>query len=75
MNKKKKKTTTKNTQIKRNNKSRDLKSLDLYEKIAVWVVIAFGILTIMLRALNNHVVGYDHYIGIPIEWARSLFDN
>ena len=37
----KKKTTTKNTQIKRNNKSRDIKPLDLYEKIAVWVVIAF----------------------------------
>lgn len=48
--------------------------MSLYEKIAIWVIIAFGILTIILRALDNHVVGYDNFIGTPSEWIRSLFD-
>ena len=32
------------------------------------------ILMILLQALDNHVVGYDHFIGIPTEWVRSLYD-
>ena len=71
---KKKKMTTKNTHVKRENKSSGLKPMSLYEKIAIWVIIAVGILTIILRALDNHVVGYDNFIGIPSEWIRSLFD-
>ena len=71
---KKKKLTTKNTHVKRENKSSGLKPMGLYEKIAIWVIIAFGILTIILRVLDNHVVGYDNFIGIPSEWIRSLFD-
>ena len=37
-----------------------------------WIAIA--ILVILLIALNNHIVGYDNFIGIPSEWVRSLFD-
>ena len=72
---KNKKWTTKNTHIKRFYKSSDIKPMSLYEKIVIWLAIACGIALIILIALNNHIVGYDHYIGIPIEWARSLFDN
>lgn len=68
---KKKKLITKNTHVKRKSKSSGLKPMSLYEKIAIWVIIAFGILTIILRALDNHIIGYDNFIGIPSEWVRS----
>lgn len=73
---KKKKWTTKNTHVKRKNKSSRLNPdpMSLYEKIVLWIVIAYGILTIILRALDNNVVGYDNFIGIPNEWRNSLFD-
>lgn len=69
-----KKMDNKEYSCKRENKSSGLKPMSLYEKIAIWVIIAFGILTIILRALDNHVVGYDNFIGTPSEWIRSLFD-
>ena len=43
-----------------------------YDKLGTWIAIA--ILVILLIALNNHIVGYDNFIGIPSEWVRSLFD-
>lgn len=38
----------------------------------VWITIIAAILFIILVAFNNHIVGYDHFIGIPREWIHSL---
>mgnify|MGYP006990061034 FL=1 len=43
-------------------------------KVASWIFLALAILIITIIALNNHVVGYDNFIGRPLEWSRSLFD-
>ena len=72
---KKKKWITKNTHIKRMNENEYIKPEKWYDTLGTWIIIAAVIVFIILVALNNHVVGYDYYIGIPIEWARSLFDN
>lgn len=71
----KKKWTTKNTHFKRMKKREDVEKTDIYLKIATILVIAAAILSILVIASNNHVVGYDHFIGIPHEWVRSLFDR
>ncbi len=31
-------------------------------------------LLIILIASNNHIVGYDNYIGISEVWVQSLFE-
>ncbi|GFZ39195.1 hypothetical protein [Bacteroides nordii] len=71
---KNKKCTTKNTHIKRFNKSREIEPEKWYDKLATWVVIVCAIALIILIALNNHIVGYDNFIGIPMEWVRSLLE-
>ena len=71
---KNKKCTTKNTHIKRFNKSREIEPEKWYDKLATWVVIACAIALIILIALNNHIVGYDNLVGIPMEWVRSLLE-
>lgn len=71
---KKKKWTTKNTHLRKFNRVTDIEPVNLYVRIAAWVVIAFGLLVILSIALNNHVVGYDNFIGIPTEWIHSLYD-
>lgn len=71
---KKKKMITKNTHVRKFNRRTDAEPISLCVRIAAWVVIAFGILVILSIALNNHVVGYDNFIGIPSEWVKSLFD-
>lgn len=75
MNRKKTKWTTKNTHIKKNNKvEKDVTPINLSLKISVWIVIFAAIISILLIASNNHIVGYDNFIGIPREWVHSLFD-
>lgn len=75
MNRKKKRWTTKNTHIKKKEKvEKDVKPINMSLKIAVWIVILAAFLSILLIASNNHIVGYDHFIGIPREWVHSLFD-
>ena len=69
---KKKKWTTKNTHIKKNANQDYVEPEKWYDKLGTWIAIA--ILVILLIALNNHIVGYDNFIGIPSEWVRSLFD-
>ena len=64
---KNKKCTTKNTHIKRFNKSREIEPEKWYEKLATWVVIVCAIALIILIALNKHIVGYDNCIGSPME--------
>lgn len=66
--------TTKNTHVRKINRRTDAEPISLCIRIAAWVVIAFGILVILSIALNNHIVGYDNFIGIPSEWVKSLFD-
>lgn len=71
---KKKKWTTKNTHIKKNAKNDYTEPETWYDRLGTWIVIAIAILVILLIALNNHIVGYDNFIGIPREWVHSLFD-
>lgn len=79
MNKKKKKKhwTTKNRHIKR------LKKKDYVEQpinrfykicldVGTWMIIIAGLLFIILKALDNRVVGYDHFPSIPLEWIKFL---
>ena len=75
MNRKKKKWTTKNTHIRKNNMSqKDVTPINISLKISAWIVILAAIISILLIAYNNHIVGYDNFIGIPKEWMHSLFD-
>lgn len=69
---KNKKWTTKNTHIRKFNRRTDIEPERWYDKLATWIVIAVAIALIILIALNNHIVGYDHFIGTPMEWIRSL---
>ena len=71
---KNKKWTTKNTHIKRFNKSSEIEPMKWYDKMTAWIIIACAIALIMLITLNNHIVGYDNFIGIPMEWVRSLLE-
>lgn len=71
---KRKKWTTKNTHMKKNMKDCYTESERWYDKLETWVVLAVAIALIILIALNNHIVGYDNFIGLPFEWVRSLFD-
>ena len=71
---KNKKWTTKNTHIKRFNKSSEIEPMKWYDKMTAWIIIACAIALIILITLNNHIVGYDNFIGIPMEWVRSLLE-
>ena len=74
MKKNKKKWTTKNTHIKKSNKKGiEAEPKDWKLILGVWIAIAATILFIILVALNNHIVGYGDFIGIPREWVHSLF--
>lgn len=73
MRKRKKKWTTKNTQIKRRGKEEcDNEPTDWITKLGLWLILISVILGTIIMSLNNHIVGYDHFIGIPTEWVRSL---
>jgi len=73
MKRRKKRWTTKNTHLKKVKKKEE-KSEDRMLKIASWIFLALAVLIITIIALNNHVIGYDNFIGRPLEWSRSLFD-
>ena len=55
-------------------KKKEEESEDRMLKIASWIFLALAVLIITIIALNNHVIGYDNFIGRPLEWSRSLFD-
>jgi len=76
--KRKKHWTTKNTHLK-HLKKRDENSeqpMSRFYKVLfnidTWLIIIAAILIIILKALDNRVVGYDYYPNIPIEWIRWL---
>lgn len=75
MRKRKKKIwTTKNTHIKKNAKKDYVEPETWYDKLGTWIIIAIAILIILVIALDNHIVGYDNFIGIPSEWVKYLYD-
>lgn len=37
-------------------------------------MVAIALLVLTPTALNNNVVAYDNFIGIPRDWSHSLFD-
>lgn len=71
--KRKKKWTTKNTHIRRYVKNENyVKPEKWYDKLASWIFLIAAIIFIFIVASNNHIVGYDHFVGIPREWVHSL---
>lgn len=69
-----KKWTTKNTHIERKKKRRNgVYKNTPYTIILAIIGVATAIVVITFIAMNNHIVGYDHFIGIPREWVHSLF--
>ena len=75
MKRKKKKWTTKNTHLERKEKREDYDKdfAGWVAKVGIWMILIGAIIFIIEVAFNNHIVGYDHFIGIPREWVRSLF--
>lgn len=78
MKKKRKHWTTKNTHLRHprkrdENSEQPMSSIEknLF-KIGSWLIIIAGILLIILKALDNRVVGYDHFPSIPMEWIKWL---
>ena len=71
MKRRKKRWTTKNTHLKKEKKNEG-EPEDRMLKIAIWIFLAVVILGILVVASNNHIVGYDHFLSIPLEWIRSL---
>lgn len=75
MGKRKKKWITKNTHLPKRNQKEYEESEGWMFKIGVWfAIVAILVWIFVVVASNNHMVGYDNFIGRPIEWARSLFD-
>jgi hypothetical protein len=76
--KKKKHWTTKNTHLKhlKNRDEHSEQPMDRFNKvlynIGAWLIIIAAILFIILKALDNRVVGYDHFPSIPVDWIRWL---
>lgn len=75
MKKNKKKWTTKNTHLEKKKKREDYDKnfAGWVAKLGFWMMLVAVILGIAIIAMNNHIVGYDHFIGIPREWVHSLF--
>ena len=74
MKKRKKKWTTKNTHFERKKKREDYDkdSTGWVEKIGLWMILIAALLGVAIMSMNSHIVGYDHFFGIPREWVRSL---
>ena len=55
-------------------KKKDSNALPLSRlEIILYVLgIILAVLSILVQALNNNVVGYDRFIGIPMEWIRKI---
>lgn len=73
MKKKRKHWTSKNTHLKKaKKKSSNGLSPSRMEVILYVLGIILAVLAILVQALNNNIVGYDRFIGIPIEWIRKI---
>lgn len=73
MKKRRKHWTTKNTHLKKL-KGKKLVSLPTsrLERILYVIGIILAVLSLLIQALNNNIVGYDNFIGIPMEWIKRL---
>ncbi|RGN39416.1 hypothetical protein DXB65_03560 [Bacteroides oleiciplenus] len=71
---KKRKKPTRKIYIPKKKVEREEKEPRIYR--IIWTIIVIGIVIsfLILMATSTHVVGYDHFIGIPSEWVRTLFD-
>lgn len=71
---KKKKKSTRKAYIPKKKIEREEKEPLIYR--IIWTIIVIGIVIsfLILMATSTHLVGYDHFIGIPSEWVRSLFN-
>lgn len=47
-------------------------SLSRLEFVLYIITLILAILSILARALDNDVVGYDNFTGNPYEWIRRL---
>ena len=65
--KRKKHWTTKNTHLK-HLKNRDDDKIKSVSRIEI----ILAILSILVQALDNDVVGYDNFTGNPTEWIKKL---
>jgi hypothetical protein len=46
--------------------------IEAWLRIAAIIMVVLAILSILVIALDNRIVGYDHFIGIPQEWIRTV---
>ena len=73
MGKRKKKWITKNTHLpKMGQREYEEKISRTHKIIMIIIVIGMIIADIIVMAVDTHVVGYDHFLSIPLEWIRSL---
>jgi len=73
MKKKRKHQTTKSRRIKRLKIETNYNPpISKFERLSIIFTIVLAILFIILKALNNRVVGYDYFPSIPIEWIEWL---
>lgn len=47
-------------------------SLSRFELVLYIITLILAILSILVRAMDNDVVGYDNFTGKPHEWIRRL---
>lgn len=78
MKKKREHWTTKNNHLKAfrkrdENSERPMSRFDkICDKIGTWLIVIAAVIFIILKALDNHIVGYDYFPNIPIEWIEWL---
>ena len=73
MTKKKKRWTTKNTHLKRYQKQEKDEGIS-WTSTGILEVIIILVFLIGLIVKDHHIVGYDRFPSMPIEWMKSLKD-
>ena len=73
MGKRKKKWITKNTHLpKMGQREYEEKISRTHKIIMIIIVIGMIIADIIVMAVDTHVVGYDHFLSIPLEWINDV---
>ena len=73
MKRKKKRWTTKNTHLKRYQKQEKDEGIS-WTSTGILVVVIILVFLIGLIVKDHHIVGYDRFPSMPIEWMKSLKD-
>ena len=71
--KKKKHWTTKNTHLKRYQKQEKDEGIS-WTSTGILEVVIILVFLIWLIVKDHHIVGYDRFTSMPIEWMKSLKD-